>query len=97
MVAIVCHSLSHPAVACDGPEYELTTIYATILSFLWPVGVPLFFWLLIYRGRLGDQRSQGERSILSGAVSFLKTEYRDNWYCNYWELVEVGMPLHFRI
>ena len=37
------------STSCMGEQYEKTLIYAYLMAFIYPVGVPALYWILLYR------------------------------------------------
>ena len=64
------------AVECEGDEYDALRDLATGYVFLWPVGVPVLFMVLLVASR-----KQTSTEALSRAMGFLHDEYR----LFYWE------------
>jgi len=76
------------SLMCDGDDYKEAVGLASILIFVWPVGIPILFLGLLLASRVNVD---GWPIALSRAVQFLHIEYRSEFF--YWELVEVGRKL----
>ena len=63
-------------------EHEYIKGVAYPLIVLWPMGIPLLFWALLYHSRVASHRER-----LAKAISFLRREYTEQ--CWYWEVGEL--------
>lgn len=77
------------SVDCDSPEYAALRTSAFILVFVWPMGVPILYVLLLWASRKSIQ--SGERTTLSHATEFLYDDYRTSLY--WWEPLEMCRKL----
>ncbi|EGG24525.1 hypothetical protein DFA_02768 [Cavenderia fasciculata] len=73
---------------CSGFDWQMHAYIGVIFVILYPVGVPLLFWILLYlwrRRRLISEEKVKER------LSLLYAGYKDN--CWYWECLELVRKL----
>ena len=62
------------SLSCDSPEYARLQSEAFALVFLWPVGMPLLYMVLLVWSR--KPLPSGSRSALWSAIDFLHVDYR---------------------
>jgi hypothetical protein len=72
-------------LAYDSEEYAQAHAAATFYAFIWPVGMPLFFLLVLFKAR--KSIIYRRPSALSTATKFLHKEYAPGYF--WWEPVEM--------
>ena len=78
----ISYLVSSPSVRCDTSELEYRRIRdtAVVMMVIWPIGVPLVYFVLLVRARRAISRR--EPTPLSRACQFLWREY-ESAYCFY--------------
>jgi len=61
------------ALSCESDEYVATENLAYAMLFVWPVGVPLLYAILLWASR--DALLSGKPTSLSRATAFLSADY----------------------
>ena len=75
------------SVDCDSSEYKNYTIYAGIMAFIYPIGIPLMYFIMVYRHRriLSDADALATEAAIghpnTGHIEFLTENYNVE---NYW-------------
>ena len=62
-------------ISCESPSYKAWSVYATVMIFIYPIGVPFFFFALLYRYRKHISCSQT-------AVLRMHMVFRQGVLCN---------------
>jgi len=76
-------------MSCDSPEYEATKTTALVLIAVWPLGVPVLYFLLLCASR--EALVDGIPTPLSRMTAFLSADYKATaWW---WEPVEMCRKL----
>lgn len=73
------------AVVCNGPEYARIWSFAVAAIAIYPVGIPLFYLVLLLYAR--DAIASEKPTPLSKALRFLHGEYKLAYF--WWEEAEV--------
>lgn len=82
------------AVVCDGPEYDRIWSFAVAAIAIYPVGIPLFYLVLLLYAR--DAIASEKPTPLSKALRFLHGEYKLAFF--WWEEAEVRCcTIHWRL
>lgn len=68
------------SIECDGEEYAELLGLTWPLVFIWPVGIPLLFFVLLM---VGYRDSLSQATPMSRSIRFLHAEYRHELF--YWE------------
>jgi hypothetical protein len=76
-------------LACDSDEYLATRTVAWVFLFVWPVGVPVLYIILLHASR--DAIILGARTRLSEAIAFLSDDYETSTF--WWEPLEMCRKL----
>ena len=76
-------------LSCASGEYEATRRTAIALIFLWPIGTPLLYLILLQQSR--DAIRTRNPTPLSTATALLSADYRPGAY--YWEPLEMCRKL----
>jgi len=76
-------------LSCDSYDYTLTSRTAVVLIFIWPIGVPLLYALLLWASR--DALRTGNATSLSRATDFLSADYKSSHF--WWEPLEMCRKL----
>lgn len=77
------------SVDCNTPSYAALRTSGLILVFVWPMGVPILYALLLWVCRKSIQ--SGQLTTMSRATEFLYDDYRTNLY--WWEPLEMCRKL----
>ena len=77
------------SLSCNSDEYGKTRATAVAMLFVWPVGIPLLYAVLLWASR--DAILSGSSSRLSRATSFLWADYTDSAF--WWEPLEMCRKL----
>ena len=71
------------------PEYALVSSVATILTLVWPIGMPIFLFFNMWRVRSKiHARDEDTLKLFDFVIGDYSQEY---WY---WELVELSVSTH---
>jgi len=73
------------SVVCDSPEHRGITTLAIFLVMIWPVGMQLLFFMVLYSNR--KVLRAGKLNGMAKATRFLTGGYKQHVY--YWETVEL--------
>ncbi|GMI14345.1 hypothetical protein TrVE_jg11238 [Triparma verrucosa] len=73
--------VSDQSLSCGSEQHQVYVLYASIMIFVYPVGIPLLYFVLLWmkRKQLREERLRDEDPSLL-KTSFLWDEYR----CEYW-------------
>jgi hypothetical protein len=77
------------ALRCDSDEYWATRAIASAMIFVWPVGCPVLYAVLLWKSR--EAIRSGVPSRLSRATAMLSADYSPSAY--WWEPLEMGRKL----
>lgn len=76
-------------VDCDSAEYYSLYGEALVLIFVWPLGVPLLYMVLLWKNRAHFATINPPESI--SKLSFLTDDYRSQGY--FWDVVDMNRKL----
>jgi hypothetical protein len=73
--------MSDPSISCDTLEYKNYSLYATAMLFVYPVGIPTLYFVMLWRARKELQmEDRGERASLH-KIAFLWDDYEPSrWW-----------------
>jgi hypothetical protein len=72
------------SIDCNGPTHGIYKVVAGVFIFIYPIGIPLVFLLLLWKDKKRRTQSRPELGK-SSSVDFLRRDYRDDYY--YFEVV----------
>ena len=82
------------SISCHSDRYKFGVAWASIMIFVYPVGIPMFYFYALYvkRGQL-VQRFAKEESEGTKILGFLYQSYKPEYW--YFEIVEVSWEMEF--
>ena len=78
-----------PTLDCDSPQYETTFSTAIVTVFIWPIGCPVFYFMVLWMSRHAIKSHQP--TPLSRVTGFLYGDYKD--FAFWWEPLEMCRKL----